>query len=315
LAIMRRTPSWNDIQLGLKLQERNLGAALVGTEAAIESWKILAVDPFFASVVLESVPAIQGHKLIGFGASIMVSAAFADAEITNPRPDINSRIIESIHSGRSVLATEREVAQANAGQGVDIVILYGSCWRYEILNSAEGQEAQNHLARGFTEWHAGYRMKRIFCETADAHASRYLENSIVYKVIAKFPEQQRTLFCMTRQSVEVVAGSLGNVLFSYREPVLRLGASDQELLLAASNGATDAELASDLGITLSAVKARWRSALARIEESMPDLVHDDEDREGRGQQKRHRILAYVRSHPEELRPFDWTKKIHTKSAD
>jgi DNA-binding NarL/FixJ family response regulator len=285
-----------------------MGAALVGARGVTESWKVLLDDPFFASAVLESDPAIEGHEFIGFGASIIVSAAFADAEIANPRPDINSRIIASIDSGESVVATQRQVAQANAGQGVNVVILYGSCWRYEILNSAQSQEAQNLLARGFTEWHAGYRMRRILCETADAQARRYLENSIVYEVLASFPEQQRTLFCMSRRSVEVVAGSLGNVLFSYREPVLRLSASDQELLLAATNGATDAELASRLSVSLSAVKARWRSAIARIEESMPGLIHDVEDREGRGLQKRHRVLAYVRSHPEVLRPFDWSSK-------
>jgi len=63
-----------------------------------------------------------------------------------------------------------------------------------------------------------------------------------------------------------------------------------------------------LGVTLSAVKARWRSVIAVIEETMPELVRDAENREGRGMQKRHRVLAYVRTHPEELRPFDWSKK-------
>ena len=43
---------------------------------------------------------------------------------------------------------------------------------------------------------------------------------------------------------------------------------------------------------------------------MPDLVRDIESREGRGAQKRHRVLDYMRTHPEELRPFDWAKKNH-----
>jgi hypothetical protein len=41
---------------------------------------------------------------------------------------------------------------------------------------------------------------------------------------------------------------------------------------------------------------------------MPDLVRDVVNHEGRGTQKRHRVLDYVRSHPEELRPFDWAMK-------
>jgi hypothetical protein len=103
-------------------------------------------------------------------------------------------------------------------------------------------------------------------------------------------------------------GSVGNILFSVRKPALRLRDSDQQLLLAALRGATDQELASGLGFSLSAVKARWRSAIARVEETMPDLVCDAVSHEGRGAQKRHRVLAYVRSHPEELRPFDWATK-------
>ena len=98
---------------------------------------------------------------------------------------------------------------------------------------------------------------------------------------------------------------LGNVLFNFREPVIRLRQSDQQMLLAALRGATDAELATELGVTVSAVKARWRSTFASVAAAMPGLVRDESDNECRGSQKRHRVLAYVRTHPEELRPFDW----------
>jgi len=91
--------------------------------------------------------------------------------------------------------------------------------------------------------------------------------------------------------------------------VLRLRDSDQQLLLAALRGATDTELVTELGVKLSAVKARWRSTFARIAEAMPDMVSDVNDHEGRGPQKRHKVLSYLRSHPEELRPYDWKTKI------
>ena len=103
-------------------------------------------------------------------------------------------------------------------------------------------------------------------------------------------------------------GSVGNVIFRIQTPQLRLRESDQDLLLAALNGATDAELAAELGITSAAVKARWRSAFARVAMALPSLVDEADDREGRGTQKRHRVLAYMRTHPEELRPYDWTAK-------
>jgi hypothetical protein len=245
--------------------------------------------------------------MVGFGASVFVSCEFADAALASPRPDINSRVMASIHSGRSVLVTPHEVARANSGDGVNVLILCGAP-RHEILSSPDLQETQTLMVSGFVEVHAGYRIRRIFQEAAAEPEKGFLRRSLEFRLVADFPEVGRELFLMTRESVQGLPGSLGNVLFRFREPALRLRDSDQQLLMAALKGATDQELASGLGFTLSAVKARWRSTIARVEETMPELVRDVKHREGRGAQKRHRVLDYVRSHPEELRPFDWAKK-------
>lgn len=302
-----RPAGWSEVEQGLAIQPKLWGDALVSREAAIQGWKYLLQGPFFASAVLENTSSIQGHRMIGLGASVLVSTAFADAELADPRPDINSRVIASIHSGKPVLATQKEVAHANASEGVDVLVLYGT-WRDEILSSKERQVVQTLLASSFTEWHAGYRIRRIFHETADEAASEFARRSLVYKPLAEFPHLGRVVYLMTHESVNAVPASLGNVLFSFQEPVLGLRDPDRQLLTAALRGATDRGLATELGVTLSAVKARWRSTFARIGEAKPGLVTDADDHKGRGPQKRHRVLAYVRSHPEELRPFDWKTK-------
>jgi hypothetical protein len=302
-----RPANWADIESGLSIVPGHRGDALVGAKAATEIWQHLARDPFFASVAIESSPAIHGHRLIAFGASVLVSSSFADAEIENPQPEINSRIIASIHAGRSVLSTRTQVAQANACEGVDVVVLNGT-WRNDILGPAERRDVRTLLAKSFTDKHAGFRMRRVLQETVSEPEREFLQGSAVYRIIAAFSGQGRALHLMTRESATSLPASLGSILFSYEEPLLRLRESDQQLLLAALNGATDAELAAELGAALSAVKARWRSAMARVEEAMPGLVQDTDNHEGRGAQKRHRVLAYLRNHPEELRPFDWMKK-------
>jgi len=307
MPITWRPATWNDIELTLSILARHRGDALVGAKAAIESWKRLAGDPFFASAAIESNPAFLGHRLVGFGASVFVSPAFADAEIANPGPDINSRIIESIAAGQSVLATRNQVGHANAGEGVDVVVLYGT-WRDGILGPGQKRDVQTLLAKSFTEWHAGYRIRRILVETTSEPQREFAESSGVYRTIAEFPGPGRVLHLMTHDSATTTPASLGSILFSYQEPLLRLRDSDRQLLLAAVNGATDLELAAELGVTLFAVKARWRSAVARVEEAMPGLVLEVDGHKGRGAQKRHRVLAYVRNHPEELRPFDRKRK-------
>ncbi len=316
MSITWRPAIWQDIEPSLSIQTKSRGEALVGAKAAINCWKELIRDPFFASAVLESSPPIRGCSRIGFGASVLVSPAFMDAEMANLRPDINSRVIASIHHGQSVLATRDEVARANAGGGIDLLVLYGN-WHDEIVNPAERQEVQTLLATSFTEWHAGYRIRRIVCETADEPTADFAQRSLVYRAIAEFPDLGRVVYLMTTESAAAVPASLGNILFRFHDPVLRLRESDQQLLAMALSGATDLELTTGLGMSLSAVKARWRSTFARISEVMPSLVCDPEDREGRGMQKRHRVLSYIRSHPEELRPYAWRPcawKVKTRLA-
>jgi len=306
MPITWRPGTWTDIEPMLSIEADNRGDALIGVKAAIESWRIVVRYPFFASAVIESYPAIGGYRILGLGASVLVSREFADAELLNPQPDINSRIMASIYADQSVLATRNQVARANTGEGVDIVVLAGS-WRDEILHPAERQAVQTMFAESFTERHRGYRIKRILNETVSEPEKEFVQNSGVFSPIAEFPGLGRVLHLMTRDSATTMPASLGNILFNYREPSLHLRGSDQQLLLAAVGGATDSELASELRVTLSAVKARWRSIISRVEETLPGLVRHVEDREGRGTQKRHRVLAYVRNHPEELQPFDWKK--------
>ena len=307
MPITWRLATLNDIERGLSIQPKYRGDALVGVQAAVGAWKHLFRDRFFNSGVFESSSLPRSHRMVGFGASVLVSSEFAEAELADPRPNINSRVIASIHSGRSVLATPHEVARANAGDGVNVLILCVTS-RHEILTPPDLKETQTLSASGFVQAHAGYRVRRVFQEAAADPEDDFLRRSNEFRLVADFPESGRRLFLMTRESVHDLPGSLGNVLFRFRKPALRLRDTDQQLLVAALRGATDQELASGLGLTLSAVKARWRSTIARVEESMPDLVRDVVNHEGRGTQKRHRVLDYVRSHPEELRPFDWAMK-------
>ena len=304
MPIVSRLTTWNDIEAALQIDPGVRGDGLVDTRAAMAVWKHMSESPFFASETLQAHPPIEGKAVVAFGASVMVLPEFMDDEIAHPQPDINSRIVASIHQGKSVLANRLDVARANAGGGVDVVVLCG-IWRDGILSPSEKLIVQNALPSGFTQRHAGHRMGRILHETMSPAGREFLDASIVYRAIAEFPELGRTIHLMNRESVQSMRASLGNKLFDYHEPVLRLRESDQQLLLAALSGQTDAELATSLGVTFSAVKARWRSTFARIQEAMPDLVGDTDDRDVRGTQKRHRVLAYIRTHPEELRPFDW----------
>lgn len=93
MPITSRFPSWDQIEVGLSIQPRNLGSSVVGNKAAVGCWRQLAREPFFASIILEANPEIRGHRFVAFGASIFISRNFADAALAAPRPDINSRFV------------------------------------------------------------------------------------------------------------------------------------------------------------------------------------------------------------------------------
>jgi hypothetical protein len=61
-----------------------------------------------------------------------------------------------------------------------------------------------------------------------------------------------------------------------------------------------------LGTSLPAVKKMWVSIYCRVEDCLPELIGDplqaDVPPSGRGREKRRRVMAYLREHPEELRP-------------
>lgn len=96
-------------------------------------------------------------------------------------------------------------------------------------------------------------------------------------------------------------------LFDYHPPILDLNRSEQRLLLYALPGATDQQLAGTLGTSLPTVKKMWISIYRRVEECLPELIPDsfqsDIPASGRGREKRRHLLAYLREHPEELRPI------------
>jgi hypothetical protein len=304
MSISWRPSSWYDIEQALAIQPDMDRDGIAGIRLPLPAFRRFFLQSFWFSVVLEANPPIHGHRLVGFGSAVIVTDQFAEAEIAHPRPDMAARISATVDSGPSPLAVRAEIARANATSGVSVVIVY-NFWREGILNPSEQNDVRALLPASLKDCLAGFRIRRLLAETTRPHATSFYQSSGVWQSIAEFPERGRVIHLMTPESARLVSGSVGNLIFRFEEPLLRLRDSDQQLLLAALDGATDQELAVQLGVSFSAVKARWRSIFTRIPQFMPASVVEADDRERRGAQKRHRVVAYIRNHPEELRPYDW----------
>jgi hypothetical protein len=303
-----RPISESDLSKCLEIQPACLGDQIVGRATALRVWKTLLDNPSFQANVIESERPLAGHKIVACGMGVFVTTSFADREITNPSAGLNSRIIAGIASGESVVLNRTQIAEANAGEGIDFVNMYGT-WRDGIMNPDQLAEVQSLLGTSFVEHFAGYRFNRVLKEAVGHSRIALARATGTYRLVAEFQDSESALVVATPESVLTAPYSVAAAMYRYQEPVLRLRPAEQTLLAAALAGKTDAELSADLGTSIEAIKRRWMSIFARIDEFKPEILSSAEaDSDRRGPQKRHRVVAYIRTHPEELRPFSWDRK-------
>jgi hypothetical protein len=297
-----------DLSFCLEMQPACLGDQLVGRDAALRVWKSLVREPSFLATVIESPRPIAGNTIVGCGMGVFVREAFANSEIEEPRAGLNSRIIASIASGEPVILNRGQIGIGNACNGLDFVNLYGT-WRDGVMKPDELADVQVLLGTGFAEQFGGYRFKRVLKEAIGQDRIALARATGSYRVIAEFPDTDSALAVVTRESAQAAPYSVAASIYRYQGPVLRLRPAEQALLGAALSGKTDAELSADLGLSIEATKKRWLSIFDRVVQYKPEILSSaSEESEGRGPQKRHRIVAYVRNHPEELRPYAWHAK-------
>jgi hypothetical protein len=237
-----RTFTEADLVACLEIQPGCIGDNLVGRSAVLRAWRRLFRCPAFLGMVVELERPVHRHKIVACGLGVFVSSRFADEEIANPRPGLNSRIIASIVSDQSVVLNYRELGLGNALNGLDFIGLSG-VWRDGVLSLSELREIQTLLATSLVDALAGYRINRVLNEAVGALAVNFARSTGVWRVIAEFPDSA-LLKVTDREKALATPYSLVAALYRYNEPVMGFGKSDQELLLGALQGTTDPELAS-----------------------------------------------------------------------
>jgi hypothetical protein len=304
----------DDLAQCLQLHPAKNGAEIVGEAHLLGAWRqLLEMTHATRSAVVEM--HTKGRvEIVGFGFGSFVRKSFVEEELRNPRPGLNSRIIASVVSENSVVASYQEVRDANTRGDLHQVILDTS-WKHGFLTPIQVDEVRVLLGRAYQELFAGYRFSRILCELVDELDLWHVRGLSVFRNVDGLedfwranPEtkwnRQRRLVEVTLESIRSDPHSIAAGLFQHHVvPQFAFTQGEQELLELALEGADDASLTKSLFVTLPAVKRRWSNIFERVGAMRPDLC--PLDGEGtRGIQKRQRVLSYVRSHPEELRPFD-----------
>lgn len=293
-----------DLAECFNIEPRHLGAEIVGRETALKIWKALVRSRCFNSVVIESG---TPKRIVASGASVFVTSDFMTQELERPRPHVNSRILASIASRKSVVLPESALCGDDTHRLVDFVVLNGD-YLSDCLSQEELDEVQMLLPFTFMEAHLGYRLNRILIEWTGERQRRFHHSSGVWRAVETFAQEDRGLSILTRKDALAVSGSIAGALFQYQEPILQLHETDKHLLAEALRGGTDSEMAARMNLSLASIKKRWLSLFQRVAETQPALLPGCREQSWnafRGPQKRHHILDYVRSHPQEIRPFRW----------
>jgi hypothetical protein len=265
-------------------------------------------------------------ELVGFGFATFVKKSFAEAEVLHPRPGLNSRILESLVCGNSVVATYEEVRDANTHGSLEQVILDTS-WKNDRLTATQRDEVRVMLGRSYQDLFSGYRFSRILTELVDELDLWHVYGHRSFRIVDRFetfrmenPEttwnHDRALAVVTVESMREDPHSIAAGLFQHHlEPQFRFTRLEQELLETALEGVDDASASKTLFVSVPAIKRRWAGIFDRVAAIRPDLCPFDGDGT-RGIQKRQRVLTYVRNHPEEMRPFDFSllENKHRRTA-
>jgi hypothetical protein len=295
-----------DLEACLEIEPGHMGAELVGRQRALDAWRWLLRSPAFNGAVFEAEhPTQSRRRVVGIGTSAFVLSSFADDEVANPRPGLNARLISSIVERRPVVLTYEQLREGNTHSGLQLVVLTAAC-AVQAVSPDQLPEFFAFMSSIFDRHHAGYRIVRILYEAIGELELKVHAATGVSRIVRHFGSD-RALYSITRESSMAMTGSVVSNIFIERRPVLGIGQAEQQLLLAALDELTDEELGQQLNLHVGTVKKRWIRIFDRVAHVFPSLFsnnHSASDEHARGKQKRHRVLAYVREHPEELRPYE-----------
>ena len=288
------------------------GECLAGLKSA---WLYLLSSGDSGTTVVFEEQLGANSTMVGVGVTAFVSDEFLSELKTPPYFWLGPELVKRITRGDSPLLSTKEVRDANSQGGLNLVV-WQACIRMEAIKRMDVWDV---LMAAFLEYHRGYLWKELVAHSEsiehmsgqrntggllwDGISGRYREfwEDDLGEIISK-PH----LTGLTRDMALSNPGFWLGSLFLHEPPRFGFSRSEQRLLLAAANGETDQELSDHLGISLGTVKKTWRLIYERVAAHLPDLVPASAAAENgtseRGREKKQRLIAYLREHPEELRP-------------
>jgi hypothetical protein len=278
------------------------------------AWLRLAGSEAMRTAVLEDARAPRA-RICFVGVAVCVEDRFICELKTRPLYWFGPELANRVARGDSPVLSDRQVREANSSGGLNLV-----CWEGCLHPEYERYPGiHRDQMRAFIEEHSGFFWKEAIanqCESVERmewtlNAGGLLWNPAEGRYVRGIPDDPAQVVAaphvigITREIEFNRPGSWAGALFRYNPPRCCFSRRERQLLLLAlAEAATDQALSECMGISLPTIKKMWLSVYRRAAPRLPELIPDLQDvwKDGRGKEKKRHLLAYVREHPEELRP-------------
>jgi len=295
------------------LIRREIHQCEMQTFDAVEACRILLAAGSMIGTLVDQIVPGRAVRAIGVGGAAFVERSFAISERDHPAPGLNERVLRSAFRPPGVALTARQIANGWS-EGLTVAVILHNWFEGEPESSQK--EIRRCLMTTFLDDLSGYNLSELIVEApAERHMQWALNGG--FRVRSAYdewyrenlePQPRRMLFGITREEALKAESSLLSLMFHYQPPRFDFTPSQRRLLAYAVQLKTDSEIADHFGISLSAVKKSWAAIFEKVGNLLPTDASEtasdtSDDRAGiRGAQKRHRLLSYLRNHPEEFRP-------------
>lgn len=299
--------------------------ALVTDRFMYEAERLPALRSMWSNIIASGsglVPVISDasdrSRVVHFAMTVFVNDERADCYHRCAQPGIAYGLLKDWSGGEQPFLTRSQVATANAGAGLNLLVIHHGYLEPPDAESLEKLRfaSNEHAVRDFRGWNLrsytneafGRDPQRDGKEMGEALGFRVGHYSDSQLQAAGIPSARRPyLWMATRQDVSVgpVGLSLGLLFRSFSPPRFGFAALEQQLLRLAIDGHTDVAIAGLTNTSLTMVKKHFRTIYDKIRtandsyEEAPFSCQSGQ----RGVETRRHVLNYLRDHPEELRPY------------
>lgn len=252
-------------------------------DALLEMWEqIIAGESGYSSVITGPAP----RPLLAFGISVALKPEFVEQIAAHPQPFIAARIFQAWKRGDSPIMNRQELGSANAAWGVDVFVLHHGY--APAKDEPEYYGVVMALAAQFVRQHAGLNLRSL---SQEFYERSWLDLALRHGFSVR-QDFGRTFFAGVHRS-EVLSPDRGDfvtnpIFASVPAPRLGLDNSERQLVRAALDESDAAR--------------NWPDGFDGLYERIIN-IDPATGLMNRGNNSGDLVLAWMRSHPEELHPY------------